>query len=180
MVPENRFDAVGTAIEQWESTEVAGSPEATAAVASEVSMAQMLGARLEQTIGGMMLRLNPITDPDLVGEDFPQEILDIPNLVYLDISGMLFGELPEAIDRLSALQTLIASRNGFTSLPESLGNLSGLKKVLISGNALTAIPASLMHCSQLKTLDIKNNPISSEGVEQIQQMLGEDVRVKFN
>ncbi len=180
MVPENRFDAVGTAIEQWESTEVAGSPEATAAVASEVSMAQMLGARLEQTIGGMMLRLNPITDPDLVGEDFPQEILDIPNLVYLDISGMLFGELPEALDRLVALQTLIVSRNGLSSLPESVGNLTGLKKLFVNGNELSDLPTSLVRCAQLKMLDIKDNRFSSEGVEQIQQMLGEEVKVKSN
>jgi len=127
-----------------------------------------------------MLRLNPITDPDLVGEDFPQEILDIPNLVYLDISGMLFGELPEALDRLVALQTLIVSRNGLSSLPESVGNLTGLKKLFVNGNELSDLPTSLVRCAQLTMLDIKDNRFSSEGVEQIQQMLGEEVKVKSN
>ena len=133
-----------------------------------------------QTIGGMMLRLNPLTDPDLVGEDFPEEILAIPNLVYLDISGMKFGALPEEIDRLAALQTLVASRNDLEDLPKSLGNLTGLKKLFVNKNDLTGLPASLTQCTQLKTVDIKGNPIHPDTVGQLKQMFGEDVKVKHD
>ena len=178
--PEDRYEAIGRDISAWSAVAVAGSPEDAAATASEVTMEQRLGARLEQTIGGMMLRLNPLTDPDLVGEDFPEEILAIPNLVYLDISGMKFGALPEEIDRLAALQTLVASRNDLEDLPKSLGNLTGLKKLFVNKNDLTGLPASLTQCTQLKTVDIKGNPIHPDTVGQLKQMFGEDVKVKHD
>lgn len=178
--PEDRYEAIGKDMAAWSAVAVEGSPEDAAATASEVTMEQRLGARLEQTIGGMMLRLNPLTDPDLVGDDFPEEILAIPNLVYLDISGMKFGALPDEIDRLAALQTLVASRNDLEELPRSLGNLSGLKKLFVNKNDLTGLPASLTQCTQLKTVDIKGNPIHPDAVGQLKQMLGEDVKVKHD
>lgn len=176
--PEDRFDEIGRQIALWEAEEVEGSPEAAAAEASEVTLEQRLGGRLEQTIGGMMLRMNPLMDPDLVGEEFPEEILNIPNLVYLDISGMKFGALPENIDRLVTLQTLVASRNDLTALPEQLGNITGLKKLFVNKNDLKGVPTSLTQCTELKTLDLKDNPMTAETLDQIEHMLGEDVKVK--
>ncbi|MBL6646106.1 MAG: leucine-rich repeat domain-containing protein [Flavobacteriales bacterium] len=175
--PEDRFDEIGRQIALWEAEEVKGSPEDAAAEASEVTLEQRLGGRLEQTIGGMMLRMNPLMDPDLVGEEFPEEILNIPNLVYLDISGMKFGALPENIDRLVTLQTLVASRNDLTALPEQLGNITGLKKLFVNKNDLKGVPTSLTQCTELKTLDLKDNPMTAETLDQIEQMLGEDVKV---
>ncbi len=178
--PENRYDQIGEDMASWAAVAVEGSPEATAAKRGEVTMEQRLGGRLQQTIGGMMLQLSPLMDPDLVGDDFPEEILSIPNLVYLDISGMKFGALPNEIDRLSALQTLIVTRNDLEDLPPSLGNLSGLKKLFVSKNDLNGLPASLTRCTQLKVVDIKGNPIQPDSIEQLKQMLGEDVKVKHD
>jgi hypothetical protein len=178
VMPEDRFGEIGREIAAWEADAVADSPEAAASQASEVTMAQRLGGRLEQTVGGMMLRLNPLLDPDLVGDDFPAEILDIPNLVYLDISGMKFGALPESIDRLSMLQTLVASRNDLVALPESLGNLTRLKKLFVNKNDLTGLPNSLAMCMELKTVDLKGNPVPADELDRIQQMFGEGVKVK--
>lgn len=178
--PEDRYDEIGKDMASWASVAVKGSPEDAAAKASEITMEQRLGGRLQQTIGGMMLQLNPLTDPDLVGDDFPEEILAIPNLVYLDISGMKFGAIPDAIDRLAALHTLVATRNDLEDLPQSLGNLSGLKKLFVSKNELTGLPAALTRCTQLKTVDIKGNPIHPDTVSQLKQMFGEDVKVKHD
>ncbi len=178
--PENRYDQIGEDMASWAAVAVEGSPEAAAAKRGEVTMEQRLGGRLQQTIGGMMLQLSPLMDPDLVGDDFPEEILSIPNLVYLDISGMKFGALPNEIDRLSALQTLIVTRNDLEDLPPSLGNLSGLKKLFVSKNDLNGLPASLTRCTQLKVVDIKGNPIQPDSIEQLKQMLGEDVKVKHD
>lgn len=178
ILPVDRFEEIGREIAAWESEAVAGSPEAAAAEASEISLEQRFGGRLQQTIGGMMLQLNPLLDPDLVGEDFPVELLDIPNLVYLDISGMRFGALPDNIDRLATLQTLVASRNELKTLPDALGNLSGLKKLFLNKNDLTSVPAALTRCTALRTLDLKDNPMSPDVLDQIQQMLGEEVKVK--
>ena len=178
--PVDRFGEIGRQIEKWEAEAVAGSPEAAAGEASEVTMAQRLGGRLQQTIGGMMLQLSPIFDADLVGGPFPEEILEIPNLVYLDISGMEFGALPMDIDRLSGLHTLVAQRNALAALPESLGNLGSLKKLFVGKNDLTGLPASLSQCAELKTVDIKGNPLPVGVITEIKEMLGEDVKVKHD
>lgn len=178
--PENRYAAIGNDMAKWSAEAVEGSPEDAASSASEVSLAQRLGGRLQQTMGGMMLRLSPLSDPDLVGDDFPLEILDIPNLVYLDISGMRFGALPEDIDRLAVLQTLVVTRNDLTALPESLGNISGLKKLFANNNELSQVPSTLTRCTQFKMLDIKGNPIGQDVVVQLEQMLGEEVKVKHD
>jgi len=178
--PEDRYDAIGKDMEAWASVAVAGSPEAAAELTSAVTMEQRLGSRLQQTIGGMMLQLSPLMDPDLVGEEFPEEILAIPNLVYLDISGMKFGAIPDDIDRLAVLQTLVVSRNDLEEVPQSLGNLTGLKKLFLSKNELTGLPASLTRCTQLKMLDLKGNPITPDTVSQLEQMFGEEVKVKHD
>ena len=178
--PVDRYAEIGRDIAAWEAEAVAGSPEAAAGAASEVSLEQRLGGRLQQTIGGMMLQLSPLLDADLVGGPFPEEIFDIPNLVYLDISGMKFGALPVDIDRLSGLQTLVAQRNELAVLPESLGNLSALKKLFVGRNQLTALPGSLTKCTELKTVDIKGNPFPAGAIAQIEQMLGEEVKVKHD
>ena len=116
--PVDRFAEIGRDIAAWEAEAVAGSPEAAAAAASEVSLEQRLGGRLQQTIGGMMLQLSPLLDADLVGGPFPEEIFDIPNLVYLDISGMKFA-LPVDIDRLSGLQTSSPSATSSPPFPKA-------------------------------------------------------------
>ena len=180
IMPDDRYEEFGEQIAAWERQSVADSPEAAAAEASEVSLEQRLGGRLQQTIGGMMLQLSPMLDADLVGSAFPEEILDIPNLVYLDISRMQFGALPENIDRLAALQTLVAARNGLSAIPESIGNITGLKKLLVDDNELTSMPGSLSRCSQLKTVSIKRNPFSPDALEQLANALGEDVKIRFD
>jgi Leucine-rich repeat (LRR) protein len=91
---------------------------------------------------------------------------------------MKFGALPENIDRLVTLQTLVASRNDLTALPVQLGNITGLKKLFVNKNDLKGVPTSLTQCTELKTLDLKDNPMTAETLDQIQQMLGEDVKVK--
>ena len=178
--PVGRYVEIGRQIAAWESDAVEGSPEDLAGDMSEVTLAQRLGGRLQQTIGGMMLQLSPIFDADLVGGPFPEEILEIPNLVYLDISGMEFGALPLDIDRLAGLQTLVAQRNELVALPESLGHLSALKKLFVGKNNLTAVPDALTQCGALKTLDIKDNPMSPDAIARLQQLLGEDVKVKHD
>ena len=178
--PGDRYAEIGRQIAAWESDAVAGSPEAAAGEASEVSLEQRLGGRLQQTIGGMMLQLSPILDADLVGGPFPEEILAIPNLVYLDISGMKFGALPVDIDRLSGLQTLVAQRNELAAVPESLGNLTALKKLFVGKNNLRGLPSTLTQCIELKTVDIKGNPMTPEAIARIEQTLGEAVKVKHD
>jgi Leucine-rich repeat (LRR) protein len=78
------------------------------------------------------------------------------------------------------LQTLVVSRNNLEEVPQSLGNLTGLKKLFLSKNELTGLPASLTRCTQLKMVDLKGNPITPDTVSQLEQMFGEEVKVKHD
>ena len=81
--------------------------------------------------------------------------------------------IPDDIDRLAVLQTLVVSRNDLEEVPQSLGNLTGLKKLFLSKNELTGLPASLTRCTQLKMVDLKGNPITPDTVSQLEQMFGD-------
>ena len=66
------------------------------------------------------------------------EVLAIPKLVNLDISGMKMGALPSNIDELVMLQTLVVSGNELTELPPSLANIPTLKRLVARNNQLTS------------------------------------------
>ncbi|MGB2424554.1 MAG: leucine-rich repeat domain-containing protein [Flavobacteriales bacterium] len=145
-----------------------------------MTMAQRLGAKLSTTIGGVSLSLNPLTDPDLVGQPLPVEVLSIPKLVYLDLSGMKMGSLPSNIDDLVMLQTLIVSGNELNELPASLANMPTLKRVVARNNNLTSLPAGMENIPELKSIDLKGNPFDDGAKVQTIRRFGEDVKVKLD
>lgn len=143
-------------------------------------MEQRLGAKLTNTIGGVSLTLSPFADPDLVGRPLPAEVLAIPQLVYLDLTGMKLGELPSNIDELSWLQTLIVSGNELNELPASLANIPNLKRIIARNNNLSDLPAGLERLPELKTIDLKKNNFDDGGIVTTTRRFGEDVKVKFD
>ena len=52
-------------------------------------------------------------------------------------------ELPDRVDQLSALTTLIVSHNALASLPDVFGSLAKLRNFEASHNALVGLPPSL-------------------------------------
>lgn len=167
------------ALRAWKAEAEADAPENQAAEATELTMEQRLGARLEQTIGGYMLRLNPLIDRDLMGGTLPEEVIGIDRLAYLDVSGMAFTELPASISRCGTLQTLVLTSNALTTLPSTIGELGTLKKLLLKGNPLTALPESLANCAELRVLDLRGTQISAAAAADWQARLPE-CKVKFD
>ena len=176
----DRYLEMGGILARWKAEFVAGSAEASAAEAAEMSMDQRLGMKLTSALGGVALSLNPLTDPDLVGQSLPVEVLTIPKLVSLDLSGMKMGSLPDNIDQLSMLQTLIVSGNQLETLPATLANIPTLKRIVARNNNLTAVPEGLETLPELKTLDLKGNPFDDGGKVQTTRRFGEDVKLKFD
>jgi hypothetical protein len=158
----------------------ADAPERQAAEATELTLAQRLGNRLEPTIGGFMLRLNPLLDGDLAGGPMPEEILGIDRLVYLDASGMGFSSLPEQIGRCGTLSTLILTNNALTALPESIGELGALKKLVLKGNPLTAMPSSIQGCPELKQVDVRGTALPPQALAGLPGLLPEGCKLKFD
>ena len=180
IIPGDRYAQMGDILDRWKAEAVAGSAEATAGGTAEMTMEQRLGAKLTNTIGGVSLTLSPFTDPDLVGRLLPAEVLAIPQLVYLDLTGMKLGELPSNLDELSWLQTLIVSGNELNALPASLANIPNLKRLIARDNNLTELPAGLENLPELKTIDLKKNPFDDGGKVQTTRRFGEDVKLKFD
>jgi Leucine-rich repeat (LRR) protein len=176
----DRYLEMGDILARWKSEFVAGSAEASASEAAEMTMEQRLGAKLSTTIGGVSLSLNPLTDPDLVGQPLPVEVLSIPKLVYLDLSGMKIGALPANIDELSMLQTLIVSGNELNELPATLANIPTLKRVVARNNNLTSLPAGMENIPELKSIDLKGNPFDDGAKVQTIRRFGEDVKIKVD
>ena len=180
ILPGDRYLEMGDVLARWQSEFVAGSAEASASEAAEMTMSQRLGARLTNTLGGVSLALNPLIDSDLVGQPMPAEVLAIPKLVNLDISGMKMGALPENIDELNMLQTLIVSGNKLNELPASLANIPTLKRVVARNNNLTSIPEGMENLTELKTIDVKGNPFDDGAKVQTIRRFGEDVKIKVD
>ena len=180
ILPGDRYLEMGDVLARWQSEFVAGSAEASASEAAEMTMSQRLGARLTNTLGGVSLALNPLIDSDLVGQPMPAEVLAIPKLVNLDISGMKMGALPENIDELNMLQTLIVSGNELNELPASLANIATLKRVVARNNNLTGIPEGMENLTELKTIDVKGNPFDDGAKVQTIRRFGEDVKIKVD
>ena len=180
ILPGDRYLEMGDVLARWQSEFVAGSAEASASEAAEMTMSQRLGARLTNTLGGVSLALNPLIDSDLVGQPLPAEVLAIPKLVNLDISGMKMGALPENIDELNMLQTLIVSGNELNELPASLANIPTLKRVVARNNNLTGIPEGMENLTELKTIDVKGNPFDDGAKVQTIRRFGEDVKIKVD
>ena len=180
ILPGDRYLEMGDVLARWQSEFVAGSAEASASEAAEMTMSQRLGARLTNTLGGVSLALSPLIDSDLVGQPMPAEVLAIPKLVNLDISGMKMGALPENIDELNMLQTLIVSGNELNELPASLANIPTLKRVVARNNNLTGIPEGMENLTELKTIDVKGNPFDDGAKVQTIRRFGEDVKIKVD
>ena len=180
ILPGDRYLKMGDVLAGWQSEFVAGSAEASASEAAEMTMSQRLGARLTNTLGGVSLALNPLIDSDLVGQPMPAEVLAIPKLVNLDISGMKMGALPKNIDELNMLQTLIVSGNELNELPASLANIPTLKRVVARNNNLTSIPEGMENLTELKTIDVKGNPFDDGAKVQTIRRFGEDVKIKVD
>jgi hypothetical protein len=113
----------------------------------------------------------------------PLELLDLPNLRKLDISGnplesipdvvsqiqhleelilirAELTEIPDAIGNLANLTQLDLSSNQITQIPDAIGNLANLTQLYLSSNQITQIPDAISNLAKLKYLDLRGNPIS--------------------
>jgi len=69
--------------------------------------------------------------------------------------------LPDSLGNLTALDTLILSKNALRGLPETIGNLLALRVLEVDHNKLETVPASLGKLPKLETLNLANNSLST-------------------
>lgn len=102
-----------------------------------------------------------LADMDLgMGNEFPESIEYLSNMVYLDLShNSLGGGIPIEVMRLVHLQYLYLNNNNFTGvIPPDIGQLESLKTLNLSENKLNGqLESSLSALESLSTFRLSNN-----------------------
>ena len=75
----------------------------------------------------------------------------------LNLSENHLKSIPEEIDRLIYLKSLILSDNELECLPASIGKLRELEYLYLSGNKLNDLPVNIIELKQLKCLSLTEN-----------------------
>lgn len=109
----------------------------------------------------VMLYRYPSTQKVVLSQDiydFPEELLILPKLKYLELRDGYLLELPESIWNLSTLEELeITGHKDLKSLPNTIGNLYNLKVLDLSANNLKSIPETIWNLSNLEKLMLWHN-----------------------
>ncbi|XP_040263709.1 leucine-rich repeat-containing protein 40 [Bufo bufo] len=81
-------------------------------------------------------------------------------LKHLDMRNNLLGSLPDELEALTRLQSIILSFNRFKTFPDVLYRIPTLETILISTNQIGSIdPLQLIKLTKLSTLDLQNNDL---------------------
>jgi len=91
---------------------------------------------------------------------FPESIVELQDLTWLNLMGNNLTEIPEIITRLQNLTTLDLSDNNLTEIPESIIRLQNLTWLNLSGNNLTKITESITKLQNLTTLYLSDNNLT--------------------
>ncbi|MBS0652171.1 MAG: leucine-rich repeat domain-containing protein [Verrucomicrobia bacterium] len=105
-------------------------------------------------------RLSQITRLDLNDkglQSLPREILFLPHLTCLNLSGNQLIAVPLEIRGLTQLQELNLSHNEFSEVPPDICYLAELKKLNLSGNLIPKLPAQIGLLASLESFYLFEN-----------------------
>ncbi|XP_018432379.1 PREDICTED: leucine-rich repeat-containing protein 40 isoform X2 [Nanorana parkeri] len=81
-------------------------------------------------------------------------------LKHLDMRNNFLSSLPDELEALTRLQSIILSFNRFKTFPEVLYRIPTIETILISTNQIGSIdPEKLIKLTKLSTLDLQNNDL---------------------
>jgi Leucine-rich repeat (LRR) protein len=89
--------------------------------------------------------------------DFPDEVLEIKNLVHLSLCSNQISVLPEGINKLITLQRLFVSDNRIETLPTNLAMLEGLVIFEAEKNYLSTLPERFGFLPDVEVLVLNRN-----------------------
>ena len=117
---------------------------------------------------------------DIGLRDFPEELLELRRLRYIELNRNRLKSLPPGIVKYRQLVYFNAADNELEQLPDQLGRLKKLKILDLSGNNLKSIDFSLEGLLRLNELDLSGNSLQTvpAGLEQLNQL--ERVDLSFN
>lgn len=89
------------------------------------------------------------------------EAVRISGATELNLRDIRLTELPEALGKLTQLQSLNLEKNQLRELPEWLQNLAQLQALKLSDNQLTKLPEWIGSLTQLQALDLSSNQLAA-------------------
>ena len=90
-----------------------------------------------------------------------EEITQIKETEYLNLTGIKLETLPESIGLLSSLIELDVSYTGIKSLPPTVAYLTSLQKLYFGFSEATSLPKEIFQITSLQVLYINNTNIST-------------------
>lgn len=91
----------------------------------------------------------------------PPELVALPWLQKLDLSGNQITAVPDSIANFPQLRWLYLNNNRLTAVPQALATLTQLQSLDLSNNQLSALPESFAQLSNLQTLGVSSNKFTT-------------------
>ena len=106
--------------------------------------------------------------------ELPNEILELPQLKELDLSGNQLHTLPESITQLQNLTHLSLNDNQLNALPETITQLQNLTDLNLNGNQFNALPESITQLQNLTHLNLSGNQLGTlpESITRLRNLTG--------
>ena len=92
--------------------------------------------------------------------EVPEELLQLPHLVSLNLTYNPISEIPEKITRLQNLTTLVLVYTQITEIPVHITELRQLTTLDLTYNKISNIPDSIVRLRHLTTLSLSYNQLS--------------------
>lgn len=90
---------------------------------------------------------------------FPNKILDLPNLRQIDINEQNIEKIPDEIYKAKSLEVLNLLDNNIKEIPQSICNCSNLKELRVGGH-IKEFPECLKRMKSLTHLSIQSNTVN--------------------
>jgi hypothetical protein len=93
--------------------------------------------------------------------DIPEEIGELRNLEFFNVSKNKLESIPDNITGLIKLRAINLGENRLKALPRTIGALPNLVIIVVNSNHLTSIPREIANLTGLLTLNISQNPLKT-------------------
>lgn len=115
--------------------------------------------------------LKDLTIENCLLDSVTEEIFNIPNLSFLNLSNTNTFYLPVTLSKLKQLEVLILDGNYINKIPYQIYLLKNLRFLSIKNNKLPKLPDSISQLENLTVLDVRGNNFSKAYIEELKALL---------